>query len=893
MKFAGISGCRGLGQIAEGMALAVLGMNLLYRFWTLFDYSRLVGGLFIFLGLCSLVVILFPRLLRAFVFLFGASFFLFGFRGYDVESQVFETVVVFVAVTVCLANIRNTERGTRLNLQLVGLMLCYIGLSALSVQLLPVGHIVKDFWLFGLKASFLQVANALPDSWLYPLAGLNRLLLFFVFALEAARGRDARELFKWIFVGIFIGGVFCAFVGLLDYYGVIFLSWYRLGTVTTPGALHSTFLNRGWFAEFILMVVPFVLIGFMSKIKGVWWKILLLGSLVLCEIALILAGARAGWVSYPLILFICWVFFYFSKEGRLESFQFRWRDIIKVAVSVPITIAISFLLIFWVLMPLTDKLHEKEQVKGISSGSTATTNFIKGRAEQLVKPGGRVPAWMQGFDVGRESPLFGMGYESFCWHANILSGLPDAYYTVNIANKFNQVLDTPHNIFFQLFVSGGVAGLCFWALVIGYSLMILTVDLIRNQRLLNIPVIISIISFHAYGVFQSMQYIPMIWMFIFLNLGYAMTLDEKVLPEWVRRVMAVAIKVMVCVVLIGGVVYFVGRGSQGLAEKYGLAVYGKDQDWHRYHGFYQSEKGPSGDFRWSGKRALIKMDGGGFVEMRLDCQTPGVEKEPVTVDIRVDDEPVDRLVFEGTGSQEWRYWVNREQEAGGKGHEILIEVSRTWNPKKLGISADERELGVAVGQLKIVKEMPKDGVGFYAWEMLNEQTAEWMAQNMRGEQGEKMSGERGAGSREQAAGGGGQKTERSSGEDDGKRFRWTGRRASMPIARSGKLKGERGEVSVGSEGKKVKGLEGEKRVVFLRCGHPDIDKSPVGVKVLGDGDVLRELTVGDHGWKQVVLSEGELGGKTILTFEVSRTWNPKAMGVSKDNRDLGVAVTIP
>lgn len=24
-------------------------------------------------------------------------------------------------------------------------------------------------------------------------------------------------------------------------------------------------------------------------------------------------------------------------------------------------------------------------------------------------------------------------------------------------------------------------------------------------------------------------------------------------------------------------------------------------------------------------------------------------------------------------------------------------------------------------------------------------------------------------------------------------------------------------------------------VVFLRCGHPDIEKSPVGVKVLGDG----------------------------------------------------------
>jgi len=151
---------------------------------------------------------------------------------------------------------------------------------------------------------------------------------------------------------------------VVGFYGVISLAWYRLGTLTTPGVLHSTFLNRGWFAEFVLTVVPFVLIGFMSKIKGVWWKILLLGSLIVCEIALILAGARAGWVSYPLILFICWSFFYFSKEGRLESFHFRWQDIMKVAVSVPITILISFLLIFQVFMPLSDKLQEKVNVKG-------------------------------------------------------------------------------------------------------------------------------------------------------------------------------------------------------------------------------------------------------------------------------------------------------------------------------------------------------------------------------------------------------------------------------------------------------------------------------------------------------------------------------------------------
>ena len=327
----------------NGFMFAFLGGNLFYRFSTIFDYNIFIKGLFLFLGVSSLFVILFPGYLRAFLFFFGASFFLFGFRGYDIQSQVFETVVVFVALTVFFVNLRR-KNGTGINRQLVWLFLCYIGLSVLSLQLLPVGHIVKDFYLFGLKTSFLQVANATPNTCLYPFAGINRLILYFAFALEVSRGKEARELFKWVFVGIFVGGVFCAFVGLLDYYRVISLKWYS--RTVTGYALSSTFLNRSWLAEFILMMAPFVLIGFMSKIKGVWWKILLLASLVVCEIALILAGARGGWVSYPLILFICWLFFYFSEEGRLESFHFRWKSLIKVAVSVPITIVISFLLIF-------------------------------------------------------------------------------------------------------------------------------------------------------------------------------------------------------------------------------------------------------------------------------------------------------------------------------------------------------------------------------------------------------------------------------------------------------------------------------------------------------------------------------------------------------------------
>ena len=40
------------------------------------------------------------------------------------------------------------------------------------------------------------------------------------------------------------------------------------------------------------------------------------------------------------------------------------------------------------------------------------------------------------------------------------------------------------------------------------------------------------------------------------------------------------------------------------------------------------------------------------------------------------------------------------------------------------------------------------------------------------------------------------------------------------------------------------------------------------------------------------LTHEQLRGKGYLTLVVDRTWNPRKMGISDDDRDLGVAVAI-
>jgi len=264
------------------------------------------------------------------------------------------------------------------------LLLCYVGLSAFSLLLLPVRQIVKDLWYFGFPDGFSYLFIGPPYSFYYPVVAVIRLMLFVVLALEIAKSAVFQENFKFLFSGIFSGAVFCAIIGLLDFYGIISLGSYRFG-VTSNVQLQSTFLNRGWLAEYIMTAVPFVLIGFMGRIRGLWWKVLLFVSLIICEVTLLLAGARAGWVAYPLILFICWLFFYFSKEDRLESVRFSWKDLLKIGISVPVTIIISFILVFQVFLPLSDYLRENNVIKGGGKNSNQITQYLKHRVTGLKK----------------------------------------------------------------------------------------------------------------------------------------------------------------------------------------------------------------------------------------------------------------------------------------------------------------------------------------------------------------------------------------------------------------------------------------------------------------------------------------------------------------------------
>ena len=241
--------------------------NLVIRFCTIFYYPPYNGYIAAFFGglvCCCIFVILFPKYLKAFLFIFGFSFFLFGFGAIDIQSRVFELIVTIVATTLFVINWRagkgsgqwsvvsgqkgedskqwaaeGRERTPRLNRPLVILILCYVTLSLFSLLLLPVRQIVKDLWFFGfLDAFFYLFIGPLYGIYL-PVTEVIQLALFVVLILQLSSTINCRENFKFLFSGIFSGAVFCALIGLLDFYGIISLAWYRFGTTASPGVLQA------------------------------------------------------------------------------------------------------------------------------------------------------------------------------------------------------------------------------------------------------------------------------------------------------------------------------------------------------------------------------------------------------------------------------------------------------------------------------------------------------------------------------------------------------------------------------------------------------------------------------------------------------------------------------
>jgi len=366
-----------------------------------------------------------------------------------------------------------------------------------------------------------------------------------------------------------------------------------------------------------------------------------------------------------------------------------FKSLLFFSIAVLLLFAVSFS-IFKI-----SRVQDEPSVRSPTSMS-AKQVFLQNRLKNLFRTG-RIKNWQDTIHLIDGRFLFGRGYESFSRQAHILSTIPSSGY--KRSQQHLKIRDTAHNFYLQLIVSNGLVGLFVWLLLFGYASSVLLKDYRYNNNCESMVVFMCILSFHLYGLTQSMQYVPMIWFLIFLFFGYAMMREKVAGLQGSRKKarLVIVLSAFVCLFAVSSYAFNIAQRQE--ADTYGLEVFAVDQDLYNYKGFYRKEIWPGqGVYRWSGRQAEIVLDKTGTVVIDFACYTPRLADEPLVLDVLLDSVLLDRYTFTQAGNVRREYLIQQQVETNGK--TVQVRVSRTWNPRREGVSADMRNLGVAVSEPK-------------------------------------------------------------------------------------------------------------------------------------------------------------------------------------------------
>jgi hypothetical protein len=657
--------------------LAVRGHALLAAFGTTWGCLFLTG---VVLGLGVLLAR--PSLVGPALELFAASFFLYGFHSYRPPSHALELLVAAFALVL----LSRSARAAAGSAAVAGawpfrLLAFYMLLGAASLLLLPMGVLEHRLFLEG--GDFGRaVVEAFPKDPLYPIASVDRLWLFVLFAGLLSAQDDARGLYRRLFRGVAWAAVAAVVLGLLDFAGIVSLDRYNLSNLfygKRYRRLQSTFGNPSWFACFVACALPFVLLRFHEARGRARWAMAVVFPL--CGASLVLSAARAAWLaSLVLLSAVLAAALLGRRRGRpLPSMDgSAWLALGATGLTVSLLAAAA------VTTP-ADRVAPSAPV-GRLEGLSREMQY---RGLGLDSP--RRVAAEYARELARLSPLLGLGYESFNMHLRAQleiegSGVARVANTAIAADPTETVFDDSHNTYLQVLTGTGAVGLILWLAAAAAGVLAAARAFRRGFEPEALAVVLGLLIFHFYGLFQGMAYVPVSFLLFPLLTGYAVTLDpgSAGVPAGHRN--RIGLLLVAAALLAAATGYASDTGYAGLKRRFGLEAYLPDEG-SVFEGFYRPETGPSGEFRWMRRRAILNVRRAQPFRLRLTCPHPDAASDPVVLSFRFEGNDAGQVVFRRAGTLEHRF------DLGAPGT-LRLSVSRTFGP-----AGDRRELGIAVSAI--------------------------------------------------------------------------------------------------------------------------------------------------------------------------------------------------
>ncbi len=414
----------------------------------------------------------------------------------------------------------------------------YSSVSILSLSSILNTHILSDFsasWnilgMEAISANIIRLINLQEDKIYYSLSTVFFTLLCFVQSyyiyLLIAERKSLAYRFSWSI----LSGLFASFLfGLLDYYRLINLRWLRaLDPTVNPGdaqfRLQSFFGHSGWYAEYLTLCIPFVILFLLTKLPNKIKILILLLIMILGEFVLVLTFQRGGWVSYPLTLCVIWAAVY-SLKGLEQGIGFKntiVKSFKKIILSIPLTVLLTLLLINY--LNSSGKLSPER---------SESINSYVDRFKDISKTSDRSDFMYAGWLIAKLNPIFGAGSESFCVQY-------DKEF-INPEGRYYQLLNLPlhgtaHNVYFQTLSGKGVFGLGLLLLIVfalaepGLRLITGKIQSSRNDLILILASFCFAISFLIYGMVQEMFYINSLQVLFFSVIAINAGISQNILKQ--------------------------------------------------------------------------------------------------------------------------------------------------------------------------------------------------------------------------------------------------------------------------------------------------------------------------------------------------------------------------
>lgn len=595
----------------------------------------------------------------------GAGLMFFGFQSYSAQAQVLHYLVSVCALMLLAASgpeLRTRSYGP-LRLWFIG----FVGVMAAGLPLLPLGEYAQAFRELG-PLGFVRMAGySVASSSFYALAALDRLALYALFAWELSRlrhdwasGDAPSALLRGVAASLPAALVF----GLAEY----FLA--RGKAYAMSDRLTSLFLNPGWFAEYVCVGLPFLLL--FGRRRGRWF---FFAVLALSLAAMVFTMARAAWLLSALLAVSCVV----AGLARFDLFSLDYRRMAKGAALGGAAVAVLGLGVYGVL-----------SATRISLLNFPLATMITQRLERFSETP-RPTVFKSGVLVGLESPVSGMGYETYAWHYPALMAVPSSGLKQGVPADA-EVFEATHNLFIQIFAGGGALGLAAWLLQAGRCAQLALRRHRRRADAMSLAVLLSLGAFHVFGLFQEMIYIPAVWLLFFAVAAWCLRQEDEI-GGWVAdftqnraaRIVALAVLAALCINLDNA-------GFAATARRLGVESY-PPEGARQLQGFSGPEAVDGRLVLWSCGASSFRLEGQGPWRFELGITHPDLSAKPVRVAFSRDGRVLAEAAF-GSGTARTGALTIGADEAS-PGDRVYLCVSRLYYPIVSGIK-DHRALGAWV-----------------------------------------------------------------------------------------------------------------------------------------------------------------------------------------------------